>query len=112
MSVYPEDPPSLAWGMWKRFLAAAATIVFLTATGSATAVLLEVELVAAPVERVDGAVELEQQRGRRARARQEDDREHRREEALPHPPRQAGWLFRGHFAFLGTEASEAASASI
>jgi LCP family protein required for cell wall assembly len=29
--------------MWKRFLAAAATIVFLTAAGSATAVLLEVD---------------------------------------------------------------------
>lgn len=43
MSVYPEDPPRLAWGMWKRFLAATATIVFLTAAGSATAVLLEVD---------------------------------------------------------------------
>ncbi len=43
MSVYPEDPPRLAWAMWKRFLAATATIVFLTATGSATAVLLEVD---------------------------------------------------------------------
>jgi polyisoprenyl-teichoic acid--peptidoglycan teichoic acid transferase len=43
MSVYPEDPPRLAWGMWKRFLAATFTIVFLTAAGSATAVLLEVD---------------------------------------------------------------------
>ena len=43
MSVYPEDPPRLAWGMWKRFLAAMVTIVFLTAAGSATAVLLEVD---------------------------------------------------------------------
>ena len=43
MSVYPEDPPRLAWAMWKRFLAATATIVFLTAAGSSTAVLLEVD---------------------------------------------------------------------
>ena len=43
MSVYPEDPPRLAWGMWKRFLAATFAIVFLTAAGSATAVLLEVD---------------------------------------------------------------------
>jgi len=43
VSVYPEDPPRLAWGMWKRFLAATATIVFLTAAGSSTAVLLEVD---------------------------------------------------------------------
>ena len=43
MSVYPEDPPRLAWSMWKRFLAAAATIVFLVTTASATAVLLEVD---------------------------------------------------------------------
>ena len=41
MSVYPDDPPRLAWGMWKRFLAAMAAIVFLTATGTATAVLLQ-----------------------------------------------------------------------
>jgi polyisoprenyl-teichoic acid--peptidoglycan teichoic acid transferase len=39
----PEDPPRLAWGMWKRFLAAAATIIFLTAAGTSTAVLLEVD---------------------------------------------------------------------
>ena len=43
MSVYPDDPPRLAWGMWKRFLAAMVTIVFLTAAGTATAVLLEVD---------------------------------------------------------------------
>ena len=43
MSVYPEEPPRLAWGMWKRFIAAMAVIVFLTAAGTATAVLLEVD---------------------------------------------------------------------
>ena len=43
MSVYPEQPPRLAWGMWKRFIAATAAIVFLTATASATAVLLELD---------------------------------------------------------------------
>ena len=43
MSVYPDDPPRLAWGMWKRFFAATLAIVFLTAAGSATAVLLEVD---------------------------------------------------------------------
>ena len=36
-----EEPPRLAWGMWKRFLAAAVTIVFLTGAGTATAILLE-----------------------------------------------------------------------
>jgi LCP family protein required for cell wall assembly len=36
-----EDPPRLAWGMWKRFLAAMGVIVFLTASGTATAILLE-----------------------------------------------------------------------
>ena len=43
MSAITEEPPRLAWGMWKRFLAATFTIVFLTAAGSATAVLLEVD---------------------------------------------------------------------
>jgi LCP family protein required for cell wall assembly len=37
----PDRPPALARGMWKRFLAAMAAIFFLTAAGSATAVLLE-----------------------------------------------------------------------
>jgi polyisoprenyl-teichoic acid--peptidoglycan teichoic acid transferase len=36
-----DEPPRLAWAMWKRFLAAMATIVFLTGTGTATAILLE-----------------------------------------------------------------------
>ncbi|HEX8083838.1 MAG TPA: LCP family protein [Solirubrobacteraceae bacterium] len=36
-----DEPPRLAWGMWKRFLAAMATIVFLTGAGTATAILLE-----------------------------------------------------------------------
>jgi LCP family protein required for cell wall assembly len=37
----PDEPPRLAWGMWKRFVAAMVVIVFLTAAGTATAVLLE-----------------------------------------------------------------------
>ncbi len=36
-----EEPPRLAWGMWKRFLAAMLTIVVLTCAGTATALLLE-----------------------------------------------------------------------
>lgn len=45
MSSAPFDPnpPRLAWGMWKRFLLASVLIVFLTAAGTATAVLLEVD---------------------------------------------------------------------
>src|SRR5690606_14251072 len=43
VSAFSDDPPRLAWSMWKRFVAAMATIVFLTAAGSATAVLLEVD---------------------------------------------------------------------
>ena len=38
----PDDaPPRLAWGMWKRFIAAMVTIVILTGAGTATAILLE-----------------------------------------------------------------------
>jgi polyisoprenyl-teichoic acid--peptidoglycan teichoic acid transferase len=36
-----DEPPRLAWGMWKRFLAAMLAIVFLTGAGTATAILLE-----------------------------------------------------------------------
>jgi polyisoprenyl-teichoic acid--peptidoglycan teichoic acid transferase len=36
-----EEPPRLAWGMWKRFLAAMFCIVFLTGTGTVTAALLQ-----------------------------------------------------------------------
>ncbi|HEX2086917.1 MAG TPA: LCP family protein, partial [Solirubrobacteraceae bacterium] len=36
-----EEPPRLAWGMWKRFLAAMVSIVFLTGASTATALLLE-----------------------------------------------------------------------
>ena len=43
MSTTPDEPPRLARGMWMRFLAATCTIVLLTAAGSATAVLLEVD---------------------------------------------------------------------
>ena len=39
----PSGPPRLAWGMWKRFLLAGTLIVFLTAAGTATAVLLQVK---------------------------------------------------------------------
>jgi LCP family protein required for cell wall assembly len=39
----PSNPPRLAWGMWKRFLAASVLIIFLTATGVATALLLEID---------------------------------------------------------------------
>ena len=38
-----EGPPRLAWGMWKRFLAAMVSIVFLTGAGTATALLLEID---------------------------------------------------------------------
>jgi polyisoprenyl-teichoic acid--peptidoglycan teichoic acid transferase len=40
---FPDEPPRLARSMFKRFAAAAAAIVFLTAGGTATAVLLEVD---------------------------------------------------------------------
>jgi LCP family protein required for cell wall assembly len=43
VSGYPEEPPRLAWAMWKRFALAAFVIVFLTAAGTATAVLLQVD---------------------------------------------------------------------
>jgi polyisoprenyl-teichoic acid--peptidoglycan teichoic acid transferase len=43
VTALPEDPPRLARGMWKKFLLATAAIVLLTAAGSATAVLLEVD---------------------------------------------------------------------
>ncbi len=58
MSAYPEDPPKLAWGMWKRFLAATATIVLLTAAGSATAVLLEVDSTLGEFLRVNPPLEV------------------------------------------------------
>jgi LCP family protein required for cell wall assembly len=38
-----EKPPNLAWGMWKRFLLAALTIVVASAAVVSTTVLLEVE---------------------------------------------------------------------
>ena len=64
MSVYPDDPPRLAWDMWKRFLAATITIVLLVAAGSATAVLLEVDQAVdafnrfnTPLENIEGVLD-------------------------------------------------------
>ena len=46
MNVYePEQPPRLAWSMWKRFLVATGVIVVLTAAATATAALLKVQEV-------------------------------------------------------------------
>jgi polyisoprenyl-teichoic acid--peptidoglycan teichoic acid transferase len=46
VSVYePEQPPRLAWSMWKRFLVATSVIVVLTAAATATAALLQVKNV-------------------------------------------------------------------
>jgi polyisoprenyl-teichoic acid--peptidoglycan teichoic acid transferase len=42
----PEQPPRLAWGMWKRFGLAALTVVVLTAGATATAGLLQVSTLA------------------------------------------------------------------
>jgi len=60
----PEPPPRLAWSMWKRFLLATFLIVFLTAAGTATAVLLEVDDTLEafkrynkPIEGVEGVLE-------------------------------------------------------
>jgi polyisoprenyl-teichoic acid--peptidoglycan teichoic acid transferase len=43
VTAFPEDPPRLARGMFKKFLAGTLAIVFLTAAATATAVLLEVD---------------------------------------------------------------------
>jgi len=50
MSAYDlePEPPRLAWSMWKRFLAAMFSIVFLTAASTATAVLLEIDALVEP----------------------------------------------------------------
>jgi LCP family protein required for cell wall assembly len=46
VNVYePEQPPRLAWSMWKRFLVAIGAIVVLTAAATATAALLKVQEV-------------------------------------------------------------------
>jgi polyisoprenyl-teichoic acid--peptidoglycan teichoic acid transferase len=46
VNVYePEQPPRLAWSMWKRFLIAMAAIVVLSAAATATAALLQVKSV-------------------------------------------------------------------
>jgi len=38
-----QRPPSLAWGMWKRFLLGAGAVITLTAAATATAALLQVK---------------------------------------------------------------------
>ena len=53
-----EEPPRLAWGMWKRFLAAMLTIVFLTGAGTATALLLELDSAVDAFNRFGGKLEL------------------------------------------------------
>ncbi|HEX4363969.1 MAG TPA: LCP family protein [Solirubrobacteraceae bacterium] len=42
MSVYPEEPPRLTWGMWKKFALGSVLVVLLTATAVASGVLLQV----------------------------------------------------------------------
>jgi LCP family protein required for cell wall assembly len=46
-----NDPPNLAWQMWKRFLLAGGMIVSLTAAATATAVLLQVGGIASELAR-------------------------------------------------------------
>ncbi len=59
-----DEPPRLAWGMWKRFLAAMFSIVFLTGAGTATALLLGIDTAVdafnrnnKPIEDVDDVLD-------------------------------------------------------
>ncbi len=56
----PDEPPRLAWGMWKRFLAAMLSIVFLTSAGTATALLLEFDSAVDAFNRSGNKLDLEE----------------------------------------------------
>ena len=55
-----EEPPRLAWGMWKRFLAAMFAIVFLTGASTATALLLEFDSAVDAFNRAGNKLDLEE----------------------------------------------------